>query len=326
VKCINKSFAVIISCILIFSLTLCGCGKLDYTFAYNPETSVSGFRAVDQLSSEKAQTYARDLCVVSGDVNVSNVDLGETGTACLFDVNNSTCLYAKNPHERMNPASLTKIMTALVAVKHGSLDQVLTATNNTKITEYGAQVMELKAGDTMTLDQALHILLMYSANDVAMLIAENIGGTLDGFMEMMNEEAQLLGATNTHFTNPHGLTEEDHYTTAYDMYLIFNEAIKYDTIIQIINMNSYQTSYYLANGQIKDVSYRTTNLYLRDEYKAPTNVTVLGGKTGTTSAAGHCLILYSKNTEGKPYISVIMRSASNDVLYSQMNSLLSLIH
>ena len=113
--------------------------------------------------------------------------------AVLFDVNNKKVLYSKNAHERLYPASLTKVMTALVALQNASPDTVLTATDSVKITESGAQLCGLKAGDTMTLDQALHILLMYSANDAAMLIAENIGGSVDHFVEMMNEEAQRLG-------------------------------------------------------------------------------------------------------------------------------------
>ena len=132
----------------------------------------------------------------------------------------------------MYPASLTKVMTALVALQNASPDTVLTATDSVKITESGAQLCGLKAGDTMTLDQALHILLMYSANDAAMLIAENIGGSVDHFVEMMNEEAQRLGATNTSFANPHGLSDDNHYTSAYDLYLIFNEEVTVTLMLQ----------------------------------------------------------------------------------------------
>ena len=104
----------------------------------------------------------------------------------------------------------------------------------------------------MTLDQALHILLMYSANDAAMLIAENVGGSVDHFVEMMNEEAMRLGATNTSFANPHGLSDDNHFTTAYDLYLIFNEAIKYDSFNEIIHMTSYQTTFYDKDGKAKE--------------------------------------------------------------------------
>ena len=123
----------------------------------------------------------------------------------------------------------------------------------------------------MTLDQALHILLMYSANDAAMLIAENIGGSVDHFVEMMNEEAQRLGATNTSFTNPHGLSDDNHYTSAYDLYLIFNEAIKYDSFNEIIHMTSYQTAYYDKDGKAKELTVNNTNRFLRGDFQAPEN-------------------------------------------------------
>jgi D-alanyl-D-alanine carboxypeptidase len=214
-------------------------------------------------------------------------------------------------------------MTALVALENASLDQVLTATDAVNITESGAQLCGLKSGDTMTLDQALHVLLMYSANDAAMLIAENIGGSVENFVEMMNEEAERLGATNTHFTNPHGLNDADHYTTAYDLYLIFNEAVKYDTFSEIIHMATYQTTFYDKNGKAKELSFKNTNGYINGNISTPENVTVIGGKTGTTAAAGHCLILLSRDTNGSPYISVILHSETGDGLYSEMSDLLS---
>ena len=111
-------------------------------------------------------------------------------------------------------------MTAVVALKYGNPDDVITATSNVNITESGAVLCGLKEGDRLTLNQALHALLMKSANDAAVAIAEHIGGSVEQFAEMMNEEARAIGATNSHFVNPHGLTADDHYVTAYDMYLI----------------------------------------------------------------------------------------------------------
>ena len=178
----------------------------------------------------------------------------------------------------------------------------------------------------MTLNQALHILLMYSANDAANLIAENIGGSVEHFVEMMNEEAKSLGATNTNFANAHGLTDENHYTTCYDLYLIFNEAIKYETFSEIIQTTSYQTTYYDGNGKAKEVSYTSTNRFIKGDVQAPSNINVIGGKTGTTSAAGHCLILMSRDTGGAPYISVILGADTNDDLYEQMTDLLDEIN
>ncbi|MCM1100514.1 MAG: D-alanyl-D-alanine carboxypeptidase [Clostridium sp.] len=318
----------VISILLSLSVFLfAGCGNLKYEMDYGSVSPVSSFNVTVGQSAASAKPFAADLCVVTGDVADSEtVDVSHAEAAVLFDLNNKDVLYAKNAHERLYPASLTKVMTALVALQNGSPDQMLTATNAVKITESGAQLCGLKAGDTMTLDQALHILLMYSANDVANLIAENIGGSVENFVQMMNDEAKRLGATNTHFANAHGLTDEEHYTTAYDLYLIFNEAIRYEKFNEIIQRSSYQTTYYDGNGKAKEVNYSSTNRFVKGDAQAPPNINVVGGKTGTTVAAGSCLMLLSRDAQGAPYISVILRAENVDYLYQQMTDLLDEIN
>jgi D-alanyl-D-alanine carboxypeptidase len=270
-------------------------------------------------------TYASDICVVNSDIEGADLALDEGLSAGLFDLRNKETLYALNVNEKVMPASLTKVMTAYCALKYGSLDQVLVADSDVGVTESGAQKIGLKQGDRMTLDQALRILLIYSANDVANLIASNISGSIDEFVELMNSEAKKLGATRSHFVNPHGLTAEEHYVTAYDMYLMFNAAMQYDTFSEIINMTEYTTTYLDSAGGVKEVSISTTNGYLAGKSTAPSGVTVIGGKTGTTQAAGHCLILLARDTSGNPYISVIMKDSDSGTLYTDMSQLLSVI-
>lgn len=304
-----------------------GCGNTVYELPYEADSQISSYNVLFREKPGVAASFASDLCVVTGDVmDEEAVDMSQAGAAVLCDVNNSEVLYAKNAHARLYPASLTKIMTALVALKYGSTDQVLTATSAVNITESGAQLCGVKKGDTMTLNQALHILLINSANDVAMMIAENVGGSVEEFVRMMNDEAKALGATNTNFANPHGLTDENHYTTAYDLYLIFNEAIQYDFLQEIIHMSEYQTTYYDENGAEKKISVKSTNRFFRGDFSAPDQVTVIGGKTGTTNAAGHCLMLLSRDVKAAPYIAVILRSTSSDELYTEMIDLLDEIN
>ncbi len=327
-KCTNKKKILNIFLSIGLSVCLTGCGQLKFDMPYDANTGVSGFNVIaDSKSAKKAEAFAADLCVITEDImDNESVDMSQAQAAVLFDLNNTDVLYAKNAHERLYPASLTKVMTALVALQHCSMDQKLVATDSVVITESGAQLCGLKSGDTMTMSQALHILLLYSANDVAMLIAENVGGSVDGFIDMMNEEAKRIGATNTHFTNPHGLTDEEHYTTAYDLYLIFENALNYEAFNEIIHMSTYQTTYYDSQGNPKELSFETTNRFLRGHFAPPENVTVIGGKTGTTNAAGHCLMLFSKDTNGAPYISIILRSEANDILYQEMVDLLDEIN
>ena len=321
-KCTNKCLALLTALAVCFGTT--GCRDEAIAFSYNPDYKVSAFRISGDTGFETANAFASGLCVVNGDINTDNsaVDMTDATSAGLFDLNSRTVLYAKNIHERLAPASLTKLMTAVVALKYGNPDDVITVSSNMGNLESGAVVCGLAEGDQLTLNQALHALLIKSANDAAVAIAEHIGGSVEGFADMMNEEAQAIGATNSHFVNPHGLNAENHYVTAYDMYLIFNEALKYDTVNEIISMTSYDTVYTDKNGNEKTLSVKNTNQYLAGNVAAPDRVTVIGGKTGTTSAAGNCLILLARDTSGNPYIAVILKSAERGILYTEMNALL----
>ena len=317
-KCTNKYLRLFFIVLLTTSI-LTGCSG----FPYGAKYSVSSFVS-DSNTQFNYPTFASELCVVNSDVNISALTLGENVSAGLFDLTNKETMYAQNVNTRVMPASLTKVMTALVALKYGSLDQVLVAGSDVYVNESGAQKIGLKEGDRMTLDQALRILLIYSANDVANLIASNIGGSISGFVDMMNQEAKSIGATNSHFENPHGLTSDEHYVSAYDMYLMFNAAMQYDTFSEIINMNQYTTTYLDSSGATKDVDIKSTNAFINGNKSQPSGITVIGGKTGTTTAAGHCLILLARDTAGNPYIAVIMRDTDSGTLYDDMTDLLML--
>ena len=316
-KCTSKRIKTLpVIFLLIISIT--GCAGFSYKAPYSISSSPES--ADDD---HVYPTFASDLCVVDSDISGSDFQITDNASGGLFDLSKKETLYAKNVNEQVHPASLTKVMTALVALKNGSLDQILVAGSDVYVNESGAQKIGLKEGDRMTLDQALRILLVYSANDVANMIASNIGGSIENFVDMMNKEASIIGATNSHFANPHGLTADDHYVTAYDMYLIFNAAMQYDTFNEIINMMEYNTNYQSASGDTVDVSISNTNAFLRGDRQAPSGVTVVGGKTGTTNAAGHCLILLARDVNGKPYIAVIMRDPDNGALYDDMSGLLA---
>ena len=138
---------------------------------------------------------------------------------------------------------------------------------------------------------------------------------------MMNERALKMGATNTHFLNPHGLTQEGHYTCAYDLYLMFNELLKYPEFLDIIQTQSQTIEYTSADGSLNSKDAKTTNQYLKGGIDTPRTVSVIGGKTGSTSAAGKCMILYATSPAGKPYIVVVMGAEDVDTLYKTINNL-----
>ncbi|MBR3761592.1 MAG: D-alanyl-D-alanine carboxypeptidase [Lachnospiraceae bacterium] len=322
-KRIDKRFSIFLTgCLLVCMLT--GCSK-EVVLPYSAMTDNSSFKLLTD-SADKTNAFAAEFCVGDSNVLLEGYAIEQVGAAGLFDLNSSEVVYASNMHDKLYPASLTKLLTALVAIKYGSLDQVLTATNAVNITEPGAVICGIRAGDSMTLEQALHLLLIRSGNDVANLIAENIAGSVEDFIALMNEEAAKLGATNSHFMNAHGLHHTDHYTTIYDIYLIFKEAVKYEAITQIIGQSSYSTTYKDKYGSNKNISVSTTNAYFKQLYAAPQNVTILGGKTGTTNEAGNCLGLYVKDISGDPYIAVILHGNTRDDLYIQMKQLLEQVH
>ena len=250
----------------------------------------------------------------------------EGESAILVDMFTGAVLYSKNADKAQYPASITKIMTAMLALKYGNMDDTVTISQENVTLESGSQVAGFQAGDQVTMDQLLHCLLVYSANDAASAIAEHIGGSTDKFVEMMNSFAAELGCTGTHFTNPHGLQDENHYTTPYDIYLMLKEALNYPEFTDITQMASYTVSYKHSDGSDASATLPATDHYLTGEAATPKDVTILGGKTGTTDKAGNCLALLSQNAYGKPFISIVMGASSKDVLYQEMTSLLQNIN
>lgn len=308
----------VISAISVLIIALCGCGKTDIPLAYEQVNSVNrnDFGSVATGFSENIAVTVNDVSSTSG------FSVEEMSAAGLFDVNRKKVLYSQNIHETMYPASLTKIMTLICALKHSSLDDVITCTENVTHLESGASACGLSAGDKLTMNQALHLLMLPSANDAAVAIAEHISGSTEEFCALMNEEAKKIGATKTNFVNPHGLSNENHYTTCYDMYLITNEALKYNIFNEIIQKSEYDCVITNSSGGEKPLSVKSSNKFLDGSYASPDNITVIGGKTGTTNAAGHCLVLITKDSAGNPYISVIMKASERSVLYQEMIDLL----
>ena len=284
--------------------------------------SLTGLSAVSADFSGKAKLFAEtERLAVPGEG--SSLDVGVLNASGLFDIEGGTTVVENDITKKLYPASITKIMTALLAIKYGGdMDQMLTASSHVPDMEWQAQKIGIEKGDKMTLDQALHYLMVYSANDAAVLIAEHVGKDYNDFIDMMNKEAASIGATNTHFVNPHGLHDENHYTTAYDLYLIFNECLKYPKFRELIDLNYYSTVFHDKNGEIRAIEVPSTDNYLMGYINPPANIKVIGGKTGTTDQAGSCLILLSKNADNREFISVVLGAVDGNEVYTSMNRLL----
>lgn len=324
-RCTNKVITSVIT-ILTAAVLFTGCADKEFSNEYDITNSDYSYNITNTSENMTLTTFAADLCVVGDNVLSDDVDASLSEAAALFDVNSNEVLYANNATQKLYPASLTKVLTALIALEKGNLDDVITVSKNAEIKESGAQLCGFKEGDQITLEQALHGLLMYSGNDAGVIIAEYISGSVEEFANLMNETAKSLGATNSNFVNPHGLSDENHYTTAYDLYLIFNAAMKYDKFVEIINTDSWTTTYTLSDGSSKEITFKTTNLYLKGDENSPEGITVIGGKTGTTSAAGSCLLLLSQDEAGEHYISVVLKAQNRSILYTQMTDILGEIN
>lgn len=266
--------------------------------------------------------FASNLCVI-GDESSFDQEFATSEAAALFDVNNREVLYSKNAYERLYPASITKVMTALVAIKHADLKERVVVTEEAMVTEEGATLCGIRPGDTLTMEQLLYGLMLPSGNDAGAAIAIHMAGSIEGFAEMMNEEAAALGATGTHFINPHGLNDPNHYTTAYDLYLMFNEALKYPVFRQVIGTKEYTANYHDKDSQPVSKTWKGGNWFMTGERETPEGLTVFGGKTGTTQSAGYCLIMGTKDSGDKEYISVVLKADSRSDLYDNMENIIS---
>ena len=140
---------------------------------------------------------------------------------------------------------------------------------------------------------------------------------------MMNEEARKIGATHTHFVNPNGLHDEEHYTTAYDLYLIFQKALQYEFFAEVLQEAVYEASYISADGTSIEESWSSTNLFTKGDVTVPDGVTAMGGKTGTTTAAMSCLVQLFEDKSKDRYVAIILGCQERATLYREMQSFLS---
>ena len=329
----KRVFKVLLAIVLCISVTGCkpaGTAINAEVFTSSYESgNASGYSYVSDYSSnylfEADKFLYEDICFASTDVTErSDYEFTATSAAC-FDVDNAKVIYSKDIFTKVYPASTTKLLTALVAVKYCDLDDIVVIKeDNCGITTAGAQLCGFMAGDSVTMRDLLYCLLVMSGNDAAIAIAEHVSGSVEAFAKLMNEEAVILGATDTHFTNPHGLHSPNHYTTAYDIYLIFREVLSFSSLKEIMTSSAYTAIIHGASGEEKYLTVESTNMYKRGIIESPKGISVLCGKTGETIAAGNCLVLYSEDEDGHGYITELFKSSDRKTVYNEMNVLLEL--
>lgn len=238
----------------------------------------------------------------------SGVDI-EAESAVVMDVETGTVLYSKNENVQQYPASITKIMTALVVLENCELDEEVTFSSDAVyLNEGDTSHIARDVGEVMTVEDTLYGMMLESANECAWALAEHVGGDVDTFVDMMNEKAQELGCQNTHFNNPNGLPDEDHVTSAYDMALISAAAYKIPKFAEITGTKNYTIAptnkhsdpTYLSNHH-NMLHYHTTSKYIYDY--------CVGGKTGYTVSAGATLVTYAKK-DNMTLVCVVMKDST----------------
>ena len=228
----------------------------------------------------------------------------------LVDLDTQEILYSKNIDKQLYPASITKVMTTLVAIESSSPEEPVTFSQHALDSiEWDSSNIGCRLNETLTMEQCWYAMMLNSANEVCCGVAEHISGSIEAFVEKMNQKAAELGCTNTHFSNPNGLPDETHYTTAHDMALIANAAYQNETFRQIFSTRQYE---------IPPTPQYTETRYLYNHHKIMQPDTeyyyegCLGGKTGYTETALNTLVTIASRN-GKNLLCVTMRTQGRQV-------------
>lgn len=238
-------------------------------------------------------------------------------SAIIMEASTGLVLYEKNIHDTRYPASITKIMSALLGIENAKLSDTVTFSKQAIFdVDINSSRIGIDVGEKLTMQQCLYAILLESANEVTYGMAEHVAGSVDAFAKMMNERAKSIGCLNTNFVNPHGLHDDNHYTTAYDMALITREAIKNSTFRKIFSTRTYQ---------IPPTNIQSETRYMRNhhgfilghEYRYED---CIGGKTGYTSVSKYTLVSVAKRGDLE-LICVIMKDDSNAHQYADTQKL-----
>ncbi|NLL72586.1 MAG: D-alanyl-D-alanine carboxypeptidase [Clostridiales bacterium] len=290
IKLNTKQFVIYLACIgLIILFTY-----INFTYLKNYyDETFNQYKYVIEDMEKKLEEENKNYHIEQLDLEIPKLKLNSK-SALLMDGENNRVLYEVNGYEELPMASTTKIMTCIVTLEKGNLNDVVT------VSSYAARMpdvqLNIRAGEQYYLKDLLYSLMLESHNDVAVAIAEHLGGTVEGFATMMNDKARSLGCYNTNFVTPNGLDAEGHYTTAKDLGVIAAYAINNNDFIAITNTPSYQFKE-LKNGRSFSVSNKNRFLYMMDG--------AVGVKTGFTGKAGYCFVGAIKRPD-KTLISVVL--------------------
>ena len=268
------------------------------------------------IFSQYSFSLASSLSTIIENNNSNLLHIGAEA-AILIDYDTGHILYQKNMHEKLYPASTTKMMTAILALENGNLSDYVTIDEEIIKLTYGSHIA-LDFGEKLTLEQLLNAMLIASANDCALAIAKHIGGSIDNFVKMMNEKARELGAFNTNFVNPNGLHDDYHVSSAYDLALIGKYAMQFDKFREIVTKVSYEIPPTNVKNETRYLKLTNKLLYSQEKVEIDGKLIpikypyALGVKTGYTSEAKNCLVSYAEKGDQK-LLAVVLKANGNEV-------------
>ncbi len=286
-----RALTLIVSLALLFCQTALAAEL--YPIEVFPEGDANAASVVTQSTSGATQS------------TVEEPEISSQG-ACLIDASTGQILYGKNEYEQFYPASITKVMTALLVLENCSLDEIVTFSSSaTTNLESGAVTLNVSEGDQLTVEECLYGLLLKSANEIANGLAEHVSGSVSAFADLMNQKAKSLGCLNTNFVNPNGLTDSSHKTTPYDMCLIMAAALQSPDFQRIDTTLSY------TFPAVKNAS--ATTISPGHKMLNPSNTSyyyegIIGGKTGYLSSAGNTLVTGAER-DGVRLVCCVMKSS-----------------
>lgn len=284
----------IICLIILFN---CIIGSLQFSFADDIDEELE-----DMELSKSIETAS----VVENEPNIN------ARIAVAYDRKSGKVIYGKNENKRTAMASTTKIMTAIVLIENADLDQTITV--SAKAAGTGGSRLGLKHNDKITMKDLLYGLMLKSGNDAAVAIAENVGGSIEKFADLMNEEAKKIGLDNTHYVTPHGLDNPEHYTTAYELAKLADYALKNEIFAKVVNTKNYTVT---INGYPKNITNTNELLGYLDG--------VNGVKTGFTNNAGRCLVT-SVNRNEFEIITVVLQADTKKMRTTDSISLIEYVY
>ena len=311
-------------CLLAIALAAGGCSSKNDLLFENDHHLSDSVNKVKELTEGKQDWIGADVCIPEKDSSYTDSEIS-SGAAILYNLDKPEVIYSRKAYDHLNPSVLTVLLTAKIAIENTNMTDLVTVESEDLSGLVHAYKVGLKAGDQLTVEQLLYGMVFQSGAEPARVLARYVAGSEEAFVKMMNDKAQSLGCVDTIFSNCTGMTDKNNVTTAYDMYLLIRDMAADDQFMKILEKKNYEGYYQDSSGNPISATYISTVDYIEEGKEKVSGATILGGKTATTQASGHCLALIVKGEGNDRYLALNMKASSHERLYKQIESIVNKI-